>query len=74
MSERNEMVKLLEKIDKKLGFIIGEKIKENNSTVKDQIKELMSLTSDYNEMARILGISAKHASKELSLLKKGRKK
>lgn len=74
MPEKNEMIMILERIDIKLGFIIGEKIKEKNSTVKDQIKELLSLTSDYHEIARILGITSSHASKELSLLKKEKKK
>jgi len=74
MPEKNELINILERIDMKLGYLIGEKIKEKNSTVKDQIKELLSLTSDYREIARILGITSSHASKELSLLKKEKKK
>ena len=70
MSEKNDLIKILDKIDKKLGFLIGGKIKEKKTTVKEQIKELAPLTSDSNEMARILGITPSHAAKELSLLKK----
>lgn len=74
MQEKNELIEILKRIDMKLGYMIGEKIKEKNSTVKDQIKELISLTSDYHEIARILGITSSHASKELSLIKKEKKR
>ena len=74
MAEKIELIDILQKIDRKLGFLIGEKIKEKETTIRGQICELKPLTSDYKEMAMILGISPSHASKELSGLKKGKKK
>ncbi len=74
MPKTNEIQDILDRIDRKLGFLIGEKIKDKNLKIQDQIHELKSLTTDYNEIGRILGISPKHASVELSKLKKGKKK
>ncbi len=74
MPKTNEIQDLLERIDHKLGFLIGEKIRDKNLTIKEQIYELQSLTTDYNEIGRILGISSSHAAMELSKLKKGKKK
>lgn len=70
MSEQEKAIELLEKIDKKLGFIIGDKIKEKYGLVKDQVNHLTDLTLDYKDIAAILGITPKHASVELSKLKK----
>lgn len=74
MPKTNEIQDILDRIDRKLGFLIGEKIKDKNLKIKDQIHELKSLTTDYNEIGRILGISSSHAAKELSKLKKRKKK
>jgi hypothetical protein len=71
MKEESGLIDLLSKIDRKLGFIVGEKIKSKHALIKTQIVELMSLTNDYKEIATILGISPKHASVELSKIKKG---
>ena len=67
------MEELLEKIDKKLAFIIGEKTREKYDTVKGQVKSVSFLTKDRNEIAFMLGISPSHAGKELTGLKKGGK-
>jgi len=70
MSENDKVIELLEKIDKKLGFLIGENIKEKHERIKDQVNYLNNLTKDYTEIAFMLGITPSHAAKELSKLKK----
>jgi len=74
MSKTSEIQDILDRIDRKLGFFIGEKIKDKNLKIRDQIHELKPLTTDYKEIGRILGISSSHAAMELSKLKKGKKK
>jgi hypothetical protein len=74
MTNEEKVVQLLDKIDKKLAFIIGEKIKIDNDNIKDQIKAASKLTQDRHELALMLGVSPNHAAKELSLLRKGDKK
>jgi len=74
MQEQKKLIDILEKIDKKLGFLIGEKVKEKSVVIKDQVALLSSITKDYNELAFILGISPSHAAKELSKQRKGVKK
>jgi len=74
MSEQNKLIELLERIDRKLGFLIGENVKEKHNLVKEQISYLSHLTKDYNEIAFMLGITPSHAAKELSKLKSKVKK
>ena len=74
MDNEGKIVQLLDKIDRKLAFLVGEKIKSQSDTIKEQVKCASRLTIDRDEMARILGISPNHASKELSLLRKRDKK
>jgi hypothetical protein len=70
MSEQEKLIVLLSRIDKKLSFIIGDKIKNRHDKIKDQVRLTQQVTDDYNEVASILGISPSHAAKELSKLKK----
>jgi hypothetical protein len=70
VSEELKLIDLLESIDRKLGYIIGEKVKSKHDQVKTQVKELLNLTKDYKEIAIILGISPKHASVVISEVKK----
>jgi hypothetical protein len=67
--QKNLIEKTLERIDRKLGFLVGEKVREKQKNINDQVEHLSRLTTDYNEISFILGISPKHASKELSKLK-----
>jgi hypothetical protein len=69
MSE-DKIIVLLEKINKKLSILIGEKIRENKSSIKDQVSTLSKAGLDYNEIASILSISPSHAAKEISKMKK----
>lgn len=64
--------KTLERIDRKLGFLIGELVRERKTSIKDQVAHLSRLTKDYNEISEILGISPSHAAKELSKVKRRR--
>ncbi len=66
----DKIVSLLERIDKKLSVLVGEKIKESKSSIKDQVSALFKAGLDYNEIAHAVGISSSHAAKEISKLKK----
>jgi len=74
MTEQNRIIELLEKIDKKLGFLIGGQVKEKSDSIKEQVAYLTSLTKDRNDISFMLGISSSYASKELSKLKAKEKK
>ncbi|MCK4590071.1 MAG: hypothetical protein KAT77_06515 [Nanoarchaeota archaeon] len=72
--KKDEMIILLQKIDKKLGLILGNQITEKESNIKSQVARLSKTGLESVEIAEILGISPSHASKELSILKKEVKK
>lgn len=69
----DETIKLLKRIDTKLGLILGNQIAEKGSNIKSQVAKLSKSNLDSIEIAEILGISLSHASKELSILKKVKK-
>lgn len=73
MSDQKKLLEVLGKMDKKLGFLIGEKIREKHNLIKNQVADLSNLTKDYNEIAFMLNITPSHAAKELSKLKRGLK-
>jgi predicted transcriptional regulator len=66
-----EIIKILLKIDRKLGVILGNQISEKENNIKKQVAFLSKTKFDSTEIAEILGITQSHASKELSILKKG---
>ena len=61
----------LKKINSKLGILIAlQMVEENPRNLREKIKLLIDLGAESAEIASILRISPKHASKEKSLLKK----
>jgi hypothetical protein len=68
---KEDEIKILNKIDVKLGALIAlQMIEEKPETTRDKIKLLSDLGLDYNQVAAILNVPAKYVSKEKSLLKK----
>ena len=74
MEENKKIIEILEKIDRKLAFLIAEGVKEKHTVIKEQIAYISNLTQDYKEIALMLGITPSHASKELSKIRKKNKK
>lgn len=73
MEENSKVITLLQNIDAKLGFIIGESIRAKSSKVTEQVKCARLVTEDYKQIAQILGIGASHASSILSKSNGGKK-
>mgnify|MGYP002629017173 FL=1 len=71
--KNDDIIELLQRIDKKLGLILGNQIVEKEGNIKAQVSKLAKSDLSSVEIAQILGISAAHASKELSILKKVKK-
>lgn len=69
----DEVIKLLKKIDAKLGLMLGNQITEKEGNIKSQVARLSKSNLDSSEIAEILGISPSHASKELSIIRKVKK-
>jgi len=70
MSREDKIVELLENIDLKLGVIVGEKIRERSEVIREQVAFLHKRGMKTSEIAKVLGITSTHASKELSVYKK----
>ena len=71
--KNDEIITLLQKIDKKLGLILGNQITEKEGNIKSQVAILSKSDLESVEIAQILGISPSHASKELSVLRRVKK-
>lgn len=71
--KNDDIIKILQKIDTKLGLILGNQITENDNNIKSQVAKLSKSDMESTEIAQILGISPSHASKELSILRKVKK-
>ena len=71
--KNDDIVGLLQRIDKKLGLILGNQLVEKEGNIKAQVSRLAKSDLGSVEIAQILGISAAHASKELSILRKVKK-
>ena len=67
----DKIIELLEKINKKLSVLVGEKFLDKNITIIDKISILSKASMDYIDISKILGISPAYAAKKLSILKKG---
>lgn len=71
--KNNDIIRILQKIDTKLGLILGNQIIEKESNIKAQVAKLSKSDLESTEIAQILGISPSHASKELSILRRKKK-
>ncbi len=71
--KNDDVIGLLERIDKKLGLILGNQITEKEGNIKAQVARLAKSNLGSIEIAQILGISPAHASKELSIIRKVKK-
>lgn len=67
MPKENNLV--VERIDKKLGVILGLLIKEKCEKTGERIYFLYKHGMDYKEIADILGIHPKNAAREISKIK-----
>lgn len=71
MISDDKIIELLDKINKKLSILVGEKILDKDITIREKVSILSKASMDYTDISQILGISLAHAAKELSILKKG---
>ena len=67
-----KIIELLEKIDVKLGLLLGNQLQEEDN-IKKKVEKLSKAKLGYTEIAQILGISPTHAAKELSKIRKEKK-
>lgn len=66
----DELLTVMHSINSKLSVLIGLRMESQEQSTRQKIAKLNDLGLDYKEVAMILGISASHAAKEISLLKK----